>query len=645
MAKAKMQRIEIIALLKDSKKIIDSLQRMGTVEFINCTEEQLEKTDTSSVCAEFEKFLSLVESASKVLNNYCPSKGMLESLLGDGVSLDGESMDKASKQLDKSLRNASLINNLSKKSADNHAAAEKLRVRMDTLESWLTYDMPLDFAKTQTSRAFVGTIMQSIEYDELVTYLPEKADLEIVYLSKRQTNIFVLCHKDEEEQTKDALDELGFVPLSEKGELTPRELYTSLEKQADKLDEESEELVKQIRSYEKERDNLELAAMYLKTRVDKYKALGDLGFGERVFVLEGYIPEKYASKTILEFEEEYTAAVRCYEPDEEEDVPVLLENSKFSEPLEGITRMYAYPNKRDVDPTPVMSFFYYLFFGMMLSDAGYGLVMAIGCQFAIKKLKLSENMKKSLTMFRNCGISTMVFGVLFGSFFGDIIQIVAREYFGKEIDSIALWFEPLDDPIKLLLVSFALGIIHLFAGLWVSFRITQKEKGTLDAVLDVFPIYITILGICPPAASILTEVPSWLSSLGVKVALVGAILIVLTSGRTSKSIFGRLFGGIYALYNAATGYLSDILSYSRLLALGLATGSIAGVVNLIGVMPENMVIKTILLVVVFVIGHTANMAINLLGAYVHSSRLQFVEMFSKFYEGGGREFDPLRIKQ
>ena len=242
-----------------------------------------------------------------------------------------------------------------------------------------------------------------------------------------------------------------------------------------------------------------------------------------------------------------------------------------------------------------------------------------------------------------CGISTIIWGALFGSWFGDIVQVVARDYFGTEIKSIALWFQPLDDPMKLLLFSFGLGICHLFLGLGAHFYNLWRQGKKWDAICEVIPVYITVLGVAPVAAGILTTVPPVLSTIGGYMAIVGVVLIILTAGRTSKYFIARLFGGLYGLYNIATGYLSDILSYSRLLALGLATGSIASVINLIGTMPENMVVKTIMLVVVFIVGHIANMAINLLGAYVHTDRLQFVELFSKFYEGGGRPFSPLTV--
>ena len=195
----------------------------------------------------------------------------------------------------------------------------------------------------------------------------------------------------------------------------------------------------------------------------------------------------------------------------------------------------------------------------------------------------------------------------------------------------------------LLLFSFGLGILHLFLGVAVSFKMSWDKGEKFGAICDALSIYMIIIGVAPLGASILTDVPAILTKIGGYLLIAGVVLLVLTAGRSSKSIFGKFFGGLYALYNTATGWLSDILSYSRLLALGLATGSIAGVINLMGTMPSNMIVTAIVIVVVLIVGHTANLAINLLGAYVHTDRLQFVELFSKFYTGGGREFSPLSV--
>lgn len=301
------------------------------------------------------------------------------------------------------------------------------------------------------------------------------------------------------------------------------------------------------------------------------------------------------------------------------------------------------PGKDDIDPVPVMAFFYYLFFGMMLSDAGYGLIMVIATTFILNKFPIEGSLKQNLKLFQYCGISTFIWGALFGSWFGDLPQIIAKNFFGKEIETTAIWFEPLDKPIKLLLFSFALGIAHLFWGLGVRFWILWKNGKKSNAIWDVLPVYLTILGIAPLGASVLTTVNPIFLNVGKYIAILGVVLILLTAKRSSKNIFARVFGGVYGLYNTATGYLSDILSYSRLLALGLATGSIASVINLIATMPESKILKLIMLATVGIVGHGACLGVNLLGAYVHADRLQFVELFSKFYSGGGRKFQPFRI--
>lgn len=644
MSKMKMQKIELIALLPDSKKIIELLQRRGTVEFCDCREEELFKTGTASIIAEFDKFRTSARQALEILSAVQPEKKSLAEIAAGKREVEKHDFGAQSQKLEKTLHIAAEIIRLNRAVSENRAAAERIRVRLDSLEQWKALDVPLKFRGTSSTSAFIGSLPVPVTESELEAMLPEQCCAEIIFSSKRQTDIFVLCSKQAAEETEKALSDNFFIPISESDGRTASELSEDLKNESAELERKSGECIEQIRTLAEHRIDLEFTVDYLQMRIDKYEALNSLGFSRSVFVLDGYIPQKYAAATVNEIESKYTAAVRIYAPEPDEDVPVLLENSGFSEPLEGVTEMYSLPGKKDPDPTPIMSFFYYLFFGMMLSDAGYGIVMTVGCALALKKLNPEEKLRKMLTMFRNCGISTIIFGALFGSWFGDIVQVVGREFFGREIGSLAIWFEPIDDPIKLLLYSFALGIAHLFLGLAVSFVMKWRDGRRIDAVLDTVPIYMTILGVCPLGASILTTVPESLTKIGGYLAAAGAALLVVTAGRGSGSVFGKLFGGLYALYNTATGYLSDILSYSRLLALGLATGSIAGVINLIGVMPGNKAVKAVLLIVVFIVGHTANIAINLLGAYVHTDRLQFVELFSKFYEGGGREFEPLRVK-
>ena len=643
MSKLRMKKIELIAMLTDSKKIIELLQRRGVVEICSNNDDELMDTNVTAVIGEFEKFRSTAAQALDILETYAPEKAGLTDMLEGRREVDTDSFGKEAMGLEKVMNVSADIIKYNRTIADSESAVSQLWLKTDMLQQWSDLDVPMNFKGTATTSAFIGSVPFPVSAEDMEAKLPEGCSAEVIYSAKDQTDLFILCRKDLAEEAENNLRKLAFIPLSENDKRTPSEVIKDCRMQIAKLEEEKKQAAESIRKLAEHRKQIKFIIDYLQMRKDKYEALSSLGFTESTFVLTGFIPEKYCEKLKKELTSKYTVSITYTDPAEDEDVPVLLENGRFSEPVEGITRMYAMPSKADVDPTPVMSFFYYLFFGMMLSDAGYGLVMTIGTAIALKKFKLEDSMRKTLTMFRNCGISTIFWGALFGSWFGDIVQVTAREFFGKEIGSIALWFQPLDDPVKLLLVSFGLGILHLLLGVAVAFKMTWDTGKKLDAILDALPIYLILIGVAPIGAGMFITVPPALSQTGLYMLIAGVILLVLTAGRTSKSVFGKFFGGLYALYNAATGYLGDILSYSRLLALGLATGSIASVINLIGTMPENKVIKLILLIIVFVVGHIANLAINLLGAYVHTDRLQFVELFSKFYTGGGREFAPLTV--
>ena len=637
-----MKKIELIALLTDSKKIIELLQRRGVVEICR-NEEELPSANVTAIISEFEKFRSTAVQALDVLERYAPEKSGISGMLGTRTEVEKHAFGREAMQVDKIMNSANDIIRSSKIISDSETQISQLQMRCDMLEQWTALDVPMSFKGTATTTALIGSVPYMTDSAALEQQLPEGCCVEVISSSKIQTNLFILCSKTTDQEATDSLRKLGFVPVSEPESRSPSELIRQYEAEQAKLAENVEKTEQHIAELADKRKDLKFTVDYLQMRKDKYDVLNSLGFTGSTFVLNGYSPEKYTELLKKELESKFTVFIEFSDPSDDEDVPVLLENSRFSAPVEGITKMYAMPDKKDVDPTPVMSFFYYLFFGMMLSDAGYGLAMLIGTTIALKKFRLERSMERTLTMFRNCGISTLIWGALFGSWFGDIVQVIGREFFHKEIGSIALWFEPMDDPIKLLLFAFGLGILHLFLGVAVSFKMAWDDGRKLDAVLDTLPVYMIVLGVAPVGAAILTEVPQILKTIGTPVMLAGVVLLVLTSGRSSKSVFGKFFGGLYALYNTATGYLSDILSYSRLLALGLATGSIASVINLIGTMPQNQVFKAILLLIVFIVGHTVNMAINLLGAYVHTDRLQFVELFSKFYTGGGREFEPLSV--
>ena len=379
-------------------------------------------------------------------------------------------------------------------------------------------------------------------------------------------------------------------------------------------------------------------------KIEKYEALKNISVTENIFYLSGYIPERCAEKVVKELEEKYCAAVNITEPGEDEEAPVLLQNNSFASPVEGITEMYSLPGKHDIDPNAIMGFFYYVFFGMMFSDAGYGLLMVIATLIVLLKAKPEGNKRKTVLMYLYCGISTMFWGIMFGSFFGDAINIIRTNYLHLPEMRLYVWLNPQgDDLMTTMLFCFLFGIIHLFVGVGIKGYMSWKEGDKFGALADTLSIYMAVGGAAPICAGMIIPMPEAVTNVAKYIALAGVVLIVLTAGRASKGIFGKLGAGLYALYNVISGYLSDILSYSRLLALGLVTGIIGSVVNMMGTLPNNMVVKTVLFIIVFIFGHTVNFGINIIGAYVHTNRLQYVEFFSRFYEGGGNAFTPLKV--
>ena len=472
----------------------------------------------------------------------------------------------------------------------------------------------------------------------------EAIETEVVYTSEMQSCAVVMCLKKDANTVTEALRSMGFVRPTVISDKTPKEMLKENRITINELDKQILKAQSEIVSMASAHEAIDFLIDYFTMRADKYEQFKKVSLSDNVLYLSGYIPVKYAEKTVEQLENKFTVAITLSEPEEDEEVPVLLENNAFAAGVEGITEMYSLPGKNDIDPNAIMSFFYYLFFGMMFSDAGYGLLMVIATAFILLKCKPEGNKKKTVMMYFFCGISTMFWGIMFGSFFGDLINVIRTNYLGLPEMRLYLWLNPQgDDLMTTMLWCFLFGIVHLFVGLAIKGYLEWKQGDRFGAICDVLSVYLAVGGAAPICAGMIIDVPDIYKTVGKYCALVGVVLIILTAGRSSKGIFGKLGSGLYALYNTISGYLSDVLSYSRLLALGLVTGIIGSVVNLMGTLPENMVVKTILFIVVFVLGHTINFGINIIGAYVHTNRLQYVEFFSRFYEGGGRAFNPLKV--
>lgn len=659
MAVLQMQRISICALKKDRKSILEKLQALGVVEMnqtVAC-EDGFETMDTQNARSGFEKKAQLFENALAVLETYAPEKHSLLSSLEGKALIGREEFEKVADNKETFVGKASTLVTLNKEIAENKANILKLSNQIESLSPWLSLDVPMNYQGTDKVAVLLGTMAADTALDAVYAKIAEHSpeveavEAEIIRNDKDATYLAVFCLRAEETAVEDALRAGGFARPSQLTNKIPAERKADLEEEILQLNNEIAQKEEEIRGFAENRQNFKIAGDYFRMRAEKYEVLGTLPQSQRTFVVSGYIPVKAVDVVKKAIGEAYDCVVDVEDLKEDEEPPTLLKNNGFSSSVEGVLESYGLPHKGEFDPTTIMSFFYVFFFGMMLSDAAYGAIIAIACFIVLKKFpRMGEGMHKSLKMFMFCGVSTMVWGILFGGYFGNVVDIVSQTFFGKMVTIPALWFVPLNDPMRLLVYSLAFGVVHLFVGLGIKGYMLLKDGKPLDFFCDVVLWYAFLIGlilmllptdIFASIAQAKITFPPALNLLAKGLAIAGAVGLLLMSGRENKNPVLRIALGAYDIYNI-TGWLSDVLSYSRLLALGLATGVIASVVNQMGSMFGKGIVGIIGFVIVFLVGHTLNLAINLLGAYVHTNRLQFVEFFGKFYEGGGKPFEPFK---
>ncbi len=658
MAVLPMRRISIYGLKKERKQLLELLQRRGVVEISDAIPEDrvFRKTDVSVMEDKLQKNLAVAKEALQILDTYLPEKKSILDSLNGRKEVSPELYDSFRMKYESVVATVNRIRSLNKEILEARAELLKLQAYMEVLHPWIGMDIPMNYPGTKRTKAYIGTLpnIWTLEtvYEKLAQGEPLTA--EIISTSREQTCIFILCLKEKAEEVFENLRTIGFSYPNWAGSLVPAEQLEELKEQILGTRQSIDRAEEEIRSYKEQRGDICFLQDYEAIRSEKYGVISRLLQSGKSFILTGYIPDENAAELEEEFSRRFEAAVELEKPSAKEDVPVLLRNNGFSNPLEGIVESYSPPAKGEVDPTTVMSLFYYMLFGLMLSDAGYGAVMAGGCITGLVKYKntLEESMRKTLKMYLFCGISTIFWGIMFGSYFGDLVDVVSETFFGQKVTIPPVWFFPVNEPMRMLTFSMLLGIIHLLAGLGMKFYQAAKKKDYQTILYDVIlwiillissvflllsmKMIVDILGISfilPPAAGRVAGIFAVLASVG----------IILTNGRESKNPLKRFLKGLYALYGI-TGYLSDVLSYSRLLALGLATGVICTVINQMAAMAGGGTFGIIPFIIIILFGHTLNIGINALGAYVHTNRLQYVEFFGKFYEGGGRKFQPFRAK-
>lgn len=626
MAIVNMKKITLAAPKNEKEEILNFLQSEGCVEVIHFKDavDDIGEIDTSagkSVSETEIKYNHIKFTYDFLIHYYNKKEGIFKSR--QIVTKDEfESLESRVNWYDvyeESKKIEELIN-------QNKNQRAKISAMIEQYSLWSELDVNNDELNSMKRVSyFIGTISKKHEAQIIDDLKTSFDDVYIEILSEKQQdlNIFILCHKKDYEGISDILKNYSFSKLNLDLAQKPKEQVEILNGELERLNSETSSLTKRAEKMAENLKDIEKIYDFLSSRLEKEKTALKLMKTDKTFILFGWIPESSIDEFLKRLNKRFNDIyITLTEPDEEDDPPIVLKNNKIAEPFEAITSMYALPKWGEVDPTPVLTPFYLLFFGMMMADVGYGLLMLFGSLFLIKKMDAEEGTKKILKLLLYCSIPTIIFGFLYGGFFGGIIKLKP------------LWLDPVNEPMEVLKVSIVLGVIHLFVGLGVKAYSLIKSGNILDAVYDVLLWYVLLIGLIwmllgggAPA--------KWMS-------IAGAAGLIATQGRANESIVGKIFGGLYGLYGV-TGYLGDALSYSRLLALGLASGLIGWsfnlLIQLLGKGPAAFIFGPL----IFVAGHTFNFLIGALGTFVHTCRLQYLEFFGKFYEGGGKAFEPLKI--
>ena len=642
-----MQKFAVIGLDTEKERLINQLMDFGAVELSDQTDKLAEEVwaeavvsdETPETVSELEGKINRAEQALEVIEKYGNLKNPLfktrrrinKSRL-EQIQLDEES---SAGSVDFILGLYDRINQLT----DNY---NKLETDAVSLSPWTSYDLPLELEHTRTTSVYMGVMPVDIDTSAVAASLEDAGSVlfKVVSSDKDLHYTAVIVSDDCQEDVLAILKQNGFSQVTFRGfEGTAEANLERIRIEKEEIEGNIASVIAEVAAYSSLKESIEEHADMLRIRLDKEKVRSRLLKTKKTFFIEGWVPARVTEKAAAILEEN-GCYYRFRDPEEGEDVPVLMENKNFFVPFESITEMYSLPDYRGFDPTSIFAIFYGIFFGIMLSDAGYGILMAVACFIVLKKYDLEGGAYKLIKLFFWCGISTTFWGAMFGGWFGDFFQVFAKVAFGKELVIEPIWFNPINDPMKLLIFSLGLGIVHIFLGMGIKAYMLIRNGKWFDAICDVGFWYLLIIGLIAWLGGGMILPGSPIGEIGKWMSIAGAAGLLLTGGRNNKGI-GKITGGLGALYNI-TSYLSDILSYSRLLALGLATGVIAQVVNTMGSLFGDGIVGAVILLLIFFVGHTLNFAINALGSYVHSCRLQYIEFFGKFYEDGGEAFKPFR---
>lgn len=634
MAIVKMKRLRMVAMAADREALLRKLQHMGCVEIVQPEADpddplwaSLTRSEAGGLAAAHEE-KNQAERALEVLKRYkaLPKSGFLDPKPSVG---EDELFDEAGAQAARDM--AREINGLDRRLAAIRAEENKLEAQRAVLLPWKDLDMPLETGSTDQVTIQLGTLPAALPMNQAegeVQAAGELAELTEISADREARYCTLVCHASQAEAVLEALKNLGW------SRANLRDWTGAAADNLARLDREAEELKAEAASIEEELSGMGQNAPALRQLSDlagldasREESRGRLLDTAQTFLLEGWVPEESWPDLKQELDK-YPCAYETGDParSEYEKVPVRLKNNTLTKPLNMVTEMYSLPAYGTLDPNPLMAPFFILFYGIMMADMGYGLLMMLAGGIILKKKKPGGTFGHLCGLLVLCGITTFIMGALTGGFFGDFLTQVVKLTTGGDFALPAL-FTPLEDTMMILVGAMCLGFVQILTGMAISFVSKLKNGQVLDAVFEEVTWWVVFAGL---GLMILGVTP---------IVLIAGLVLVVAGPVIQNQGFGKITGIFGSLYNHVTGYFGDILSYSRLMALMLAGSVIAQVFNTLGAIPGNIFI---FLIISFA-GNALNFALNLLGCYVHDLRLQCLEYFGKFYQDGGKPFRPLNL--
>ncbi|UCD72161.1 MAG: V-type ATP synthase subunit I [Syntrophobacterales bacterium] len=653
MAISPMKKVTILAHQEIQEDLIRRLQEMEMLQIssFKLDPEAVEDSTLSKngevTDERLEARHSDIQSAINYLSKFKENRGLISGILPSKIILSPEQYQ----QIVDNFEEAPVIQQirgLEREKSDVLSEISRVESLMDQLRPWINLDAPLeDLSPTDHTTILLGLLPSKIlpELRKKALSLTEAFEVETVHEGKEGTYLVVTFHSAFQEPLLDLLKNLGFEEIKFhdlKG--TPRELYQwylsrirELRQMIQTIDEKSGELIHH-------RQNLQILYDHLTDQLQQKRAESFFGQTAETFIIEGWIPSTKLAKFRDRLNEEFKElALFEVEPKDGETPPIYLENPKSIRPFEVITELYGMPNSREFDPSPFLAPFFFIFFGLCLTDAAYGIILTIAFLFFLRKYRVTLGRIKLMWVLLFGGISAIFMGAITGGWFGDLVDYLPSSlYFLKEGRDALMLFNPMDQVMIFIFIALILGFIQVCFGLVIRIVRNIRDRDWVEALCSPLAWLILINSIVLILLGHRDILPPFLKTIGMAMVGLSGLTILLFTDRTTPNRIIRVAWGIYELYGI-TSYLGDVLSYLRLFALGLATAIIAMVVNLLGNMVLGLpYVGWAIFIPIFIIGHLFNIAINGLGAFVHTLRLQYVEFFPKFFQGGGRPFRPFK---